>query len=117
MNIRRVTTGLGTIAAITIFAVVAFAAPPRCPAGSVCFWDEPGFSGDYWEWHRAAGYRNMPPEFHDNVGSFVSATRACFINWSPRESVNVFAGDWRSDYDESGYFGDRIDGVRPGPCK
>jgi hypothetical protein len=90
------------------------AGPPPCPGGSVCFWSGQGFSGDYWEWTTAAGYRDMPPNLHDHVGSFVSSARACFVNWQPVEKRDVFVGDWRSQY--LGDFGGRIDGVGPNGC-
>ncbi|MBX9399670.1 peptidase inhibitor family I36 protein [Streptomyces sp. TRM72054] len=90
------------------------AAPPACPDGSVCFWSDEGFDGNYWEWTARSGYRDMPPHLHDHVGSFVASTRACFINWGPVEKRDAFNGDWRSRY--LGDFGGRIDGVAPGGC-
>ncbi|MFI6584098.1 peptidase inhibitor family I36 protein [Embleya sp. NPDC050493] len=95
-------------------ASAAPAAPPSCSDGSVCFWTGEGFHGSTWEWTSRSGYRDMPPAFHDHVGSFVSGTRACFINWSPVQKRDVFNGDWRSRY--LGDFGGRIDGVGPGAC-
>ncbi|MER7187142.1 peptidase inhibitor family I36 protein [Streptomyces hyaluromycini] len=90
------------------------AAAPSCPDGSVCFWSGEGFGGDYWEWTARSGYRDMPPNLHDHVGSFVASTRACLVNWSPTEKRDVFNGDWRSQY--LGDFGGRIDGVGAGGC-
>ncbi|MGA5124167.1 peptidase inhibitor family I36 protein [Streptomyces pseudogriseolus] len=95
-------------------ASAAPAAPPPCPDGSVCFWSKEGFKGDYWEWTSRSGYRDMPSNLHDHVGSVVSSTRACFVNWQPEEKRDVFNGDWRSRY--LGDFGGRIDGVGPGAC-
>ncbi|MGW3147340.1 peptidase inhibitor family I36 protein [Streptomyces sp. NPDC001177] len=100
--------------AVPARAASAEAAAPSCPDGSVCFWSGEGFGGDYWEWTARSGYRDMPPNLHDNVGSFVASTRACFINWDPVEKRDVFNGDWRSQY--YGDFGGRIDGVGPGAC-
>ncbi|MFI6107544.1 peptidase inhibitor family I36 protein [Streptomyces sp. NPDC051310] len=65
--------------------VTAKAAQPSCHAGSVCFWSGEGFSGSYWEWTASSGYRYIPYPLRDHVGSFVSSTRACFINWNPVE--------------------------------
>ncbi|GAA2420319.1 peptidase inhibitor family I36 protein [Streptomyces glaucus] len=95
-------------------ASAAPAAPPSCPSGSVCFWSGENFRGSSWEWPARSGYRDMPPFLHDHVGSFVSNTRACFINWQPQQKRNVFNGDWRARY--LGDFGGRIDGVGPGGC-
>ncbi|MFE0463555.1 peptidase inhibitor family I36 protein [Kitasatospora sp. NPDC058965] len=95
-------------------AAAAPAGPPPCPGGSICFWSEEGFSGAYWEWTAASGYRDMPPNLHDHVGSFNANARACFINWQPVEKRDVFAGDWRSQY--LGDFGGRIDAVGPNGC-
>jgi hypothetical protein len=92
----------------------AAAAAPACPGGSVCFFSGEGFGGATWEWAAANGYRDMPPNLHDHVGSFVANTKACFINWGPVEKRDVLSGDWRSQY--LGDFGGRIDGVGPGNC-
>ncbi|WP_405447495.1 peptidase inhibitor family I36 protein [Streptomyces achromogenes] len=92
----------------------AKAAQPSCPDGSVCFWSGENFGGSSWEWTARSGYRDMPSFLHDHVGSFVSSTRACFINWGPVEKRDVFNGDWRSRYLSD--FGGRIDGVGPGGC-
>ncbi|SEF04595.1 peptidase inhibitor family I36 protein [Streptomyces sp. Ag109_O5-10] len=114
------TWSLATALALTALVVPAqsasahAAAAPSCPDGSVCFWSGEGFGGDYWEWTARSGYRDMPPGLHDNVGSFVASTRACFVNWSPTEKRDVFNGDWRSQY--RGDFGGRIDGVGAGAC-
>ncbi|MEU3984127.1 peptidase inhibitor family I36 protein [Streptomyces sp. NPDC026672] len=116
MKLRSAALGavLGLAALLLPAQGAAAAAPPHCPGGSVCFWSEEGFGGDYWEWTAASGYRDMPPRLHDHVGSVVAGTRACFVNWSPVEKRDVFSGDWRSRY--LGDFGGRIDGVGPGGC-
>jgi hypothetical protein len=92
----------------------AGAAAPSCPDGSVCLWSGEDFGGSYWEWTARSGYRDLPPSLHDHVGSFVAATRACFVNWGPVEKRDVFNGDWRSRY--LGDFGGRMDGLGPGGC-
>lgn len=88
--------------------------PPPCSGGSICFWSEDGFSGATWEWTAASGYRDMPPQFHDHVGSFVAGVNACFINWQPVQKRQVLNRDWRATYLED--FGGQIDGVGPGSC-
>ncbi|KQX82747.1 MULTISPECIES: peptidase inhibitor family I36 protein [unclassified Streptomyces] len=92
----------------------AAAAAPSCPDGSICFYSGENFHGSSWEWTARSGYRDMPPALHDHVGSFVSGTRACFINWGPVEKRNVFNADYRTRY--LGDFGGRIDAVGPGAC-
>ncbi|GAA3377271.1 hypothetical protein GCM10020367_52290 [Streptomyces sannanensis] len=98
-------------------AAAAPAGPPPCSGGSICFWSKEGFSGDTWEWTANSGYRDMPPNLHDHVGSFNANTPACFIDYhgdgtAERRTVNP--GDWRSRY--LGDFGGRIDAVAPGGC-
>ncbi|MEV0241650.1 peptidase inhibitor family I36 protein [Streptomyces sp. NPDC050674] len=108
------------VAALTAATVVvpstsaSAAAPPHCPGGSVCFYSGTDFHGTSWEWTTGSGYRDMPPGLHDNVGSFVASTDACFINWQPKETRQVQNGDWRRAY--KGDFGGRIDGVNGGRC-
>ncbi|MDK1344611.1 peptidase inhibitor family I36 protein [Streptomyces sp. 378] len=110
----------GFVAALSLATLVvpstsaSAAAPPPCPGGSVCFFSETDFRGSRWEWTAASGYRDLPPQLHDNVGSFVAGTDACFINWAPKETRQVHNGDWRRAY--KGDFGGRIDGVGSGRC-
>ncbi|MEU3356262.1 peptidase inhibitor family I36 protein [Streptomyces sp. NPDC037389] len=107
-----------SLIALLMPATSAFAAPaagpPACPNGSVCFFSGSDYHGSSWEWTASSGYRDMPPALHDNVGSFVASTDACFINWDPKETRQVHNGDWRRAY--GGDFGGRIDGVNGGNC-
>ncbi|KNB52109.1 hypothetical protein AC230_13195 [Streptomyces caatingaensis] len=107
-----------SLAALLMPAANAAAAPaggpPPCPGGSVCFYTGTDFHGSSWEWTATSGYRDLPPQLHDNVGSFVASTEACFINWQPKETRAVHNGDWRRSY--KGDFGGRIDGVNGGHC-
>ncbi|GHF67749.1 hypothetical protein GCM10010218_56550 [Streptomyces mashuensis] len=107
-----------SLTALLVPASQAAAAPaqdhPGCPNGSVCFWSGTDYHGTSWEWAANSGYRDMPPALHDNVGSFVASTDACFINWSPKETRQVRNGDWRRAYGSD--FGGRIDGVNGGTC-
>ncbi|MBL1084026.1 peptidase inhibitor family I36 protein [Streptomyces actinomycinicus] len=90
------------------------AGPPPCPGGSVCFYSGSDYHGTSWEWTAGSGYRDLPPALHDNVGSFVAGTDACFVNWDPKETRQVHNGDWRRAYGSD--FGGRVDGVNGGTC-
>jgi hypothetical protein len=63
---------------------------------------------------RQSGYRDLPPHFHDHVGSFVAGTNACFIACEPVGKRQAHNGDWRYAY--LGDFGGRMDSVAPGLC-
>jgi hypothetical protein len=89
-------------------------AVPPCPGGSVCFFSGEGFGGSSWEWTAASGYRDMPPNLHDHVGSFVANTTSCFIDYAPAGRRTTNPGDWRTRYLDD--FGGRIDAVQPGAC-
>lgn len=89
--------------------------PPACPPGSVCFWEDGGYPGaPTWEWSVGTGHANMPESLHDDVGSFSSNAVACFLDYDPRDEVQVIPGDYRQDYNND--FGSRIDAVHPGRC-
>ncbi|GAA2251976.1 MULTISPECIES: peptidase inhibitor family I36 protein [Kitasatospora] len=111
-------TAVLSVTAVLLPAANAVAAPtdgpPGCPGGSVCFWNGVDFRGYGWEWTAGSGYRDLPSELHDNVGSFVADTDACFINWNPKETRQVRSGDWRRSYEDD--IGGRIDGVNGGNC-
>ncbi|MFJ7203770.1 peptidase inhibitor family I36 protein [Streptomyces sp. NPDC098789] len=91
-------------------AVAAVAAVAPCPGGSVCFYTDADFGGQSWQWSPRSGYRDMPPQLHDHVGSFVANVDACFVDWKPKETRQVREGDWRRSY--RGDFGGRIDAVQ-----
>ncbi|WP_330328971.1 peptidase inhibitor family I36 protein [Streptomyces sp. NBC_00536] len=95
-------------------AAAAPAAAAPCPSGSVCFYTAADYGGQSWEWSPRSGYRDMPPQFHDHVGSFVANVDACFIDWQPKATRQVRSGDWRRSY--LGDFGGRIDAVNGGNC-
>ncbi|MEU9102613.1 peptidase inhibitor family I36 protein [Streptomyces sp. NPDC048361] len=92
-----------------VAAAPAAPAAPSCTKGSICFYTGSRFDGRSWEWVAKDGYHDMPAEFHDHVGSFVSSAEGCFINWDPKETRVVHSGDSRIDYVSD--FGGRIDGV------
>ncbi|QKW08145.1 hypothetical protein HUT18_18955 [Streptomyces sp. NA04227] len=85
-----------------------------CGANEVCFWidnDMPG--APTWRWSPGSGQLNMPPNLHDNVGSFVANAPACFVDTDPAESRGVAVGDYSNAYKADGKFGSRIDLVKP----
>jgi hypothetical protein len=81
----------------------------QCGGGEICFWRERDFRGTPWRWTPASGYRDMPSYLHDHVYSFYANANGCFIDWDPRESRPVTAGDYAHAYDTN--FGKRIDAV------
>ncbi|MFF4603463.1 hypothetical protein ACFY12_12020 [Streptomyces sp. NPDC001339] len=86
-----------------------------CAPNEICFWvdnDMPG--APTWRWSPGSGTLNLPPELHDNVGSFQANVAGCFIDTDPAEKRAVVAGDYSNAYKADGKFGSRIDQVAPG---
>ncbi|TJZ57283.1 hypothetical protein FCH28_07580 [Streptomyces piniterrae] len=86
-----------------------------CGANEICFWADNDMPGaPTWRWSPGSGTLNLPPELHDNVGSFQANAAGCFIDTDPSEKRGVIVGDYSNAYKDDGKFGSRIDQVAPG---
>ncbi|SDY40739.1 hypothetical protein SAMN05421504_105461 [Amycolatopsis xylanica] len=105
---------------------IAFAAPasaslagedPYCKAGYICLYSGESFnSGQRWDYDPNSGYQDLPDYLHDNVNSFKSRAKGCFIAYTDngKETRVVNDGDYQSVYGR-GRFGSIMDAVA-GSC-
>ncbi|KAK5579922.1 hypothetical protein RB653_009611 [Dictyostelium firmibasis] len=80
---------------------------PSCQNGFICFWVGQNYTGDQWRWTPRMNYRDVPRQFHNNVGSYMAKTNACFKNWIPYLTFECNDGDSSDSFT----FGKVIDGV------
>jgi hypothetical protein len=89
--------------------------PPQCGANEICLYPDSDYQGDPWRWTRRDGYRDVPPNLHDNVGSFIANIAGCFIDWKvpgrKGEFRKVPSGSYSSNWGGEG-FGSRLDALQ-----
>ncbi len=78
-----------------------------CPDNTICLWTSNNFRGAPWEWSPRHGYRDLPNDLHDNVGSFRANADGIFI--ADGERRTVLSGDYRRNYRQD--FGGRMDAI------
>ncbi|KAK5583176.1 hypothetical protein RB653_004767 [Dictyostelium firmibasis] len=86
-------------------------------SNQVIFFTQSGFQGERFVYDTNMGYVELPNEFHNNVGSYISGTTVCFIKWDPFEQHQIYSHRVNGNYSSENNFGSRIDGVYNGLCK